>query len=236
MGIRNAIKGVLDRFGYELVRVKRFSGSYDPNNKLLSYRQIVDLERLSNIALSIPGMISPRSGQILYTLCVFQEIAGDVVEIGSWQGRSTSFLARAVKDSGNGKFHAIDHFKGNLGKESTYVVGSPDLSDLKQNFLANIERVGLAHDVRLLDMPNTQASHQILDGTVRFLFIDGDHTYEGVRKDLELFVPKLCANAIVVFDDFSDNFPGLLTAVDEFMTKSPGSRVMAYDNTLVVQL
>ena len=85
-------------------------------------------------------------------------------------------------------------------------------------------------------MPNTQAAPQIADGTIRFLFIDGDHTYEGVRKDLELFAPKLCGDAIIVFDDFSDNFPGLLVAVDEFLNRFPASRTMSYENTLVVRL
>lgn len=236
MGVRSAIKSALNRLGYEIVRVRRFSGSYDPKSPLLPHREIVDLERLSNMALSIPGMISPRSGQMLYALCAFQDVQGDVVEIGSWQGRSSSFLARAVKDSGNGTFHAVDHFKGNLGKESAYVVGADDLSDLKQNFLGNMKKVGLAQDVHVLDMPNTQASVQIMDGSVRLLFIDGDHTYEGVCKDLELFVPKLCANAIIVFDDFSDNFPGLLVAVDEFLKGSPALRLMTYENTLVVRL
>jgi MMP 1-O-methyltransferase len=236
MGVRSTIKFISEYLGYKFTRVSKFSGSYNPNSLLLPQRQIVDLERLSNISLSIPGMISPRSGQMLYALCAFQDIVGDVVEIGSWQGRSSSFLARAVKESGNGKFYAIDHFKGNLGKESAYMVGAADLSDLKQNFLGNMEAVGLSQHFHVMDMSNTQAAIQIADKTVRLLFIDGDHTYEGVRKDLELFVPKLCDNAIVIFDDFSNNFPGLLGAVDEFLRGTPVSRVMAYENTLVIRM
>lgn len=37
--------------------------------------------------------------------------------------------------------------------------------------------------------------------TVDFLFIDGDHTYEGVRSDFELYSPLLSARALVGFHD-----------------------------------
>lgn len=236
MGLRSLIRAGFNRFGYRLVPAHQFTGSHNPFCELLPQWKIVDLERLSNIALSIPGMISPRSGQMLYSLCAFQCARGDVVEIGSWQGRSSSFLARAAKDSNNGRFYAIDHFKGNTGKETSYVIGSQDLSDLKQGFLKNMARLKLENHVHLLEMPNIQAATEFEDGSVRFLFIDGDHTYEGVCRDLKLFTRKLCAHAIIVFDDFSHNFPGLLVAVDQFLKQFPNSLVMSYENTLVARL
>ncbi|MDA7926719.1 class I SAM-dependent methyltransferase [Verrucomicrobiales bacterium] len=234
--MRRIVKLLLSRLGYKIIPEERFLGSYSPSCPLLEPREITDLEALYNISLSIPGMISPKSGQMLYTLCVFQKTPGDVVEIGSWQGRSTSFLARAVSDSSNGKFFAIDHFKGNVGKESEYVVGASDLSDLKENFQSNIARIGLAETVEVMDMDNVRAARELEECSVRFLFIDGDHSYEGVKKDLQLFVPKLCPGAIIVFDDYSKNFPGLLVAVDEFLTETKASRLMTYENTLVVLL
>ena len=109
------------------------------------------------------------------------------MEVGSWQGRSTSFLARAEKNSKNGRFFAIDHFQGNIGREHYYVVGNDDRSDLKNNFLSNMDRLGLQTTVRLLDVPNDQAEKSLQEVQIRFLFIDGDHTKSGVKKDIELF-------------------------------------------------
>ena len=97
-------------------------------------------------------MIGADSGRHLYSLCYFQVEEGDVVEIGSWQGRSASFLARAVENSGNGNFYAVDHCKGNVGKEPNYIIEKDDMSDLKAGFLNNIERTGLSSTVNLLDM------------------------------------------------------------------------------------
>ena len=231
------IKNILNKYGYDVVRVPKFSGSYSPYSSIdLQSTKVVDLESLAQISSSIPGMIGPRSGQILYTMCYVQDLKGDVVEIGSWQGRSTSFLARAVHHSKNGLFYAVDHFKGNVGKESFYRVGKNDLSDLENGFWSNMRRVGLSDSVQLLNMANEEAEKELRNIKIRFLFIDGDHTKEGVEKDIELFFPKLMERSIVVFDDFSEGFPGLIEAVDTLLSERRFSRVLSYHNTLVLML
>ncbi len=235
--IKEAILKLFNKLGYELSIAHSFTGSYSPYSNIeLKSEKIIDLEALAQISTSIPGMISPKSGQLLYTMCYMQELIGDVVEIGSWQGRSTSFLARAVSSSQNGTFYAVDHFQGNLGKENFYIVGNNDLSDLENNFLSNMERIGLADSVRLLNMTNEQAEKEIREINIRFLFIDGDHTREGVEKDIELFFPKLMPGSIVVFDDFSKSFSGLVEAVDALIAKREFSKIMSYKNTLVLMI
>jgi len=191
------------------------------------------LEQLAGISRAIEGMISPDSGKLLYALCVAQAESGNVVEVGSWQGRSTSFLARATSHSGNGKFFAIDHFLGNEGKEASYVVGAKDLSDLRRGFEDNMRSVGLWDHVTLLDMPNTEAA-SLVSGPVRFLFIDGDHTEAGVEADISLFWPLLTPNAIVVFDDFTTGFDGLVKAVRRLLEREKFAQVFSYAKTLVV--
>jgi predicted O-methyltransferase YrrM len=229
------IKRLLEKSGIEIVGARRPRDFTKPFSALLQFRHIVDLEALARVSLSIPGMISPRSGQFLYTLCYMQEVQGDVVEIGSWQGRSTSFLARAVKNSGNGALYAIDHFKGNAGKVKYYVVGSRDLSDLKTNFTSHMSRIGLSDAVKLMDMPNEAAEKALREIKIRFLFIDGDHTRSGVERDIRLFFPKLIPGALVVFDDFSKNAPGVVEAVDKLLSERKFSRVLSYKNTIVLK-
>lgn len=181
-------------------------------------------------------MLSSESGKFLYALCYMQQITGDVVEVGSWQGYSTSFLASAVSDSGNGRLYAIDHFRGNVGKEDRYRVGADDLSDLRGNFERNMRQLGYWDDLTLLDMPNEEAVARLTGSNVRFLFIDGDHTREGVTKDIRLFFPLLLQGAIVVFDDFAARFPGVVEATDELLDRTPARRVFSYRNTLVLSL
>ena len=198
-------------------------------------QNIVDVENLSSIAQSIPGMIELNSGKNLFLLCYLQELQGDVVEIGSWLGRSSVFLAQAVKESNNGKFYAIDHFRGNIGKESLYTNNVP-LGDIKQQYIENLEKANLLNYVDLLDMSSTDAIEHINTNQIRLLFLDGDHTYQGVQKDIDLFIPKMQPGSIIVFDDFSSNFPGVIEAVKGLFVSNKIKKSFAYKNSLVVQI
>lgn len=235
--LKKLIKKFVNSIGFDIVKFERLE---KPESIYSTYSQankaITDIELLADASSSIPGMIATRSGQNLYSLCYMQKMVGDVVEIGSWQGRSTLFLGNAVKDSSNGQLYAIDHFKGNIGKEEFYTIDN-SLENLKENFLVNIADAKLMQHVALLDMPAYEAADAFAKNSIRFLFIDGDHTYEGVKKDIELFFPKLLKGAIVVFDDYFEGFPGLVKAVEEcVIEKNLYSKIFYYRHTLVIEV
>lgn len=207
-----------------------------PMPPLPSGRRLTSVDELVRGAERIPSMLSAEAGKFLYALCYLQTLPGDVVEVGSWQGYSTSFLARATRDSANGALFAIDHFRGNAGTEDRYVVGRPDLSDLRDNFERNMRSLGLWESVHLLDMPDEEAASRLAGHRLRFLFVDGDHTRAGVERDIRLFFPMLQPSALVVFDDFSARFPGLVAAVDHLLETTPVQRAFSFRNTLVVMV
>src|SRR5215210_8228139 len=66
-------------------------------------------------ALSIEGFTRPIELSLLYHLALLGEGPGEVVEIGSYLGRSTVILARAVADAGGGRVVAVDPHQGELG-------------------------------------------------------------------------------------------------------------------------
>lgn len=55
------------------------------------------------------------------------------------------------------------------------------------------------------------------DKTFDLVYIDGDHTYEGVMKDLAAWYPKVKKGGIICGDDIG--WPGVKKAVDEFFIK-----------------
>lgn len=232
--MKKIIKFILNTVGYKLSKIE----NVQPNSSIYStfskQKKIVDLDVVGNVGEMIPGMVTKESGKFLFSLCYMQEIEGDVVEIGSWQGKSASFLARAVKESNNGQFYAIDHFKGNVGKEHFYATGKQ--VNIKDVFIENITKVGLKDCVNLLDMENTAAAKILEKKSIRFLFIDGDHTFSGVSKDIKLFLPMLKKGSIVIFDDYFKGFPGLIEAVDDFLQCQEVSRIFYYRHTLVVKI
>jgi predicted O-methyltransferase YrrM len=227
----------LGRLGLRITRYRR-AASGEPYSSLFRNRRVADLEGLIAAAATIPGMLSEESGKFLFALCYAQQLQGDVIEIGSWQGYSTSFLARAVAESRNGRLYAIDHFRGNVGKESAYVVGKSDLSDLPRKFSDNMQRLGLLQTVRLMEMPNREAAERLRREQirVRFLFIDGDHTREGVQRDVDLFFPFLMKGSIVVFDDCSPSAPGVIETIDRLFNEKAFERAFAYSNSLVAMV
>lgn len=52
-----------------------------------------------------------------------------------------------------------------------------------------------------------------------WIYIDGDHTYNGVKLDLELYWPKLKSGGFMTGDDYCENhlWFGVKKAVDEFV-------------------
>jgi predicted O-methyltransferase YrrM len=67
------------------------------------------------------------------------------------------------------------------------------------------------------------------DKSLDYIFIDGDHSYEGALRDCELFFPKIKSNGIFAGHDWS--FDGVRKAVNEFKDKngSPNIRMVKED-------
>lgn len=225
------IRTVIRKAGYTIDRVRALpklapSTAFDLTN-LVEYRCATE---------SIPGMVSQDASEILYALCVTQNIEGDVLEIGSWQGKSTSYLGRAVKDSGNGHLFAVDHFRGNIGKEDAYRVGRADLGDLRELFEKNMHRLGLDPYVTTIAQSSKDAYPHLEEKKIRFLFIDGDHTESGVQQDIDLFCPLVRPDGLVVFDDFDATFPGLVRAVERWILLKRPQVVFSRGNMLVCRV
>jgi predicted O-methyltransferase YrrM len=53
------------------------------------------------------------------------------------------------------------------------------------------------------------------NGTLDAVFIDADHAYESVSKDIDAWRPKLKAGGILAGHDFNPDFPGVVRAVTE---------------------
>jgi predicted O-methyltransferase YrrM len=179
----------------------------------------------------VPGMISITQALVYYWINFTQGQEGDVLEIGCWQGRSTIALAQACKDSGNGIVHAVDHFKGNPGKKIHYVIEKEDLSDLQQNFQRNISNAGLSEFVSLYAENVDQVA---ISGKIRLLVIDGEHSYNAVLSDFLRFRKMLTAGAIAIFDDYSEDFPEVIQAVEKIHKEESGSKISRWGQMAVL--
>lgn len=56
-------------------------------------------------------------------------------------------------------------------------------------------------------------------GTVDVLFIDGDHSYEGCKTDIDSWYPHMAEHGVMLFHDCDRSSPGVVKAVHEFADK-----------------
>ncbi len=76
---------------------------------------------------------------------------------------------------------------------------------------------------RVWRLPSVEGARQFQDGTLDFVFIDGDHTYEAVRDDIQAWLPKLKPGGLLCGHDYSNPgwpFLGVDQAVNEFAAAS----------------
>lgn len=115
------------------------------------------------------------------------------VEIGSAQGWSTCLTALALEQNLKGRLYAVDP---HISNDWSHHNADHTLHELR----ANLHASGLAHRVEILRKTTVDVAEE-LPARVDFAFIDGDHSFEGVKRDWEILRPRLAAWAVVVFHD-----------------------------------
>ena len=115
-------------------------------------------------------------------------------EIGSYIGASATAIGAAICSSGDTKLFCIDTWNNDAmseGKKDTF-----------EEFNNNVNVV--ANCIVPIRGWSTDVVGQISSHTdsLDFLFIDGDHSYEGVKADWEAYKKFLRRGSTVVFHDF----------------------------------
>lgn len=141
---------------------------------------------------TIEGWLTDAEGELLYSLAKRCCGAGVIVEIGSWKGKSTVCLARG----------------SNAGSKTPVFAVDPNIPT---EFQQNIVQAGVEHLVVPIIKTSEEASSNFIQ-PVELLFIDGDHQYESVKRDFDLWFPRLIESGTIVFHD-SVLLPGVVRVV-----------------------
>jgi predicted O-methyltransferase YrrM len=168
----------------------------------------------------IHGFLHPQEGFALYHFARNGPGRGAIVEIGSLFGRSTCWLAAGTRDAGRGKVVAVDHFRGSPEhqKDGAHAIAAvAQAGTTFPAFIANLQRVGIRNWVEV----RVGASAEIgsgWKGPIRFLFIDGDHSYEATRADVETWSKHLIPGGILALHDV-DVWPGVTQMYRELVAE-----------------
>jgi predicted O-methyltransferase YrrM len=120
------------------------------------------------------------------------------VEIGSYKGMSTAFMAVEIINSGkNIRFECIDPMEMGVGSWTCN-------EDEQQGYTEadfNERLASVKGYYKLHKMSSNDAVNSFEDGSIDFLMIDGDHSYEAVKQDIENYLPKMRSGGLIVGDD-----------------------------------
>lgn len=150
------------------------------------------------------------------------------VEVGSWLGRSAALMAVEIENSGkNIEFVCVDPWDdGGPDLRDTRYFKELGVHDVYDVFTMNMRPV--LHRIKMMRMGSVEAAKFISDGTVDFVMLDGDHSYEAVKADIAAWLPKMRPGGIVSGDDYT--WPGVEQAVSE-QWHGQGVRVVINNGT-----
>lgn len=167
---------------------------------------------------NIPGFC-PRP-QLLAIQRISEAIPenGIVVEVGSLFGRSAYVWASSCKPSV--RIFCIDpwdnsEFDAHIGVSSArgkYLGKKINSIETFNNYIgdrvSNIEKIQDRS-------PPSKWEH----GLAHVVYLDGDHQFEAVTKDIEFWFLHLRADGILCGDDYNSVHPGVVKAVEDFAEK-----------------
>jgi predicted O-methyltransferase YrrM len=123
-------------------------------------------------------------------LSVYCKNASIAVEIGVFEGVNTGIIAQNILKEGI--LYGIDpFFKGGLGISYEKLIARKQL-----------KKTGTVKKVKLIEKLSFDSTGLVPDN-IDFIFIDGDHTWNGIQKDWEDWTKKLRVGGVIALHDTS---------------------------------
>ncbi|MGI9120551.1 MAG: class I SAM-dependent methyltransferase [Acidimicrobiales bacterium] len=163
--------------------------------------QPFEFTAIESQATAIEGWLPPAEAEALFTLARSARSGTAIVEIGSYLGKSTVFLAAGARLSG-AHVYAVDPHTGDRSFVERLGLSGIDTAPA---FRANLSHAGVSDQVTPMVTTSAEAARAWEQGRcISLLFVDGWHSTEAVIEDARSWAPHLADDAVVVFDDRGD--------------------------------
>lgn len=195
----------------------------DYNARALAYLA----NRICLLESRLHGRLATNIEDIMLRSLVAKAAGGrprEILEIGTLFGVGAAALYETVLFDNRGiHLTLLDPLDGYYGKDNSDLITSQPINEtvLRRNFaLAGVDM----NDVTLIKRFSYESEAQQETGRKRYdlLIIDGDHSYEGVKLDYEVYLPFVKAGGFVIIDDYtSPSWPDVTRYVDETVKVDP---------------
>ncbi len=144
--------------------------------------------------------------KLLDSMC----LSRDVVECGVAEGRFSWELYMEGVES----LYLVD-----IWETVPFIEGCASFEPAwhNENYKAVYDKFSEEDNVRILKGYSHKMAEAIPDGSISLVYIDADHTYNGVKSDIKTWWPKLKPAGIMAFHDYANPAYGVSRAVIEFI-------------------
>ncbi len=159
------------------------------------------LDEVLDVIADVDGWMSPDQAARLYASATATRSGDQIVEIGSFRGRSTIVLASAAPTGV--AIVAIDPHAGTDRGPQEISGFAAQASDDHAVFMANLVAAGVDDRVRHVREFSEQA-HAAVSGPIAVLYIDGAHRYAPARADIRSWGALVeVGGTMLIHDSFS---------------------------------
>jgi predicted O-methyltransferase YrrM len=169
-------------------------------------RTVLAFWEYNQLQENVEGFLLDIQGFMLMLLAEHGPGMGAIVEIGSFKGKSTCWLARGAKNALREKVYAIDHFAGSPEHLPGMPIEDRDIAATGSTFEVfqrNVAQMDLADFIVPIVSSSSDAA-RAWESPIRLLFIDADHSYEASKLDFDLWSPYVIPGGLVAFHDIGE--------------------------------
>ena len=160
----------------------------------------------------IDGWFSEDEGR-WYARFARAQRGGVLVEVGSWKGRSTSFIG-AICNANRTRLVCVDHWRGSNDLLADRYAAALAVEDVEQTFRRNMTELGIV--VEVIAEPSVVAAARFEPHSVDRVFVDAAHDKPSVAEDLRVWSERLRPGGILAGHDYDPKHAEVRAAVDEF--------------------
>jgi MMP 1-O-methyltransferase len=163
--------------------------------------------KLSSLNLeNVKGFLAADEAQALHHYALEQSLKGPCLEIGSYCGLSTIYLASACKLNGS-LLYAVDHHRGSEEHQLGEEYHDPELynqldalMDSFTEFRRNIRKAGV-EDVVVPLVASSELASKFWSIPLAMVFIDGGHSLAAALMDYRSWAPHVMKGGILAIHD-----------------------------------